>query len=115
MRYKDHCLAQLFFELAEFMLQLRAGDGIERAKRLVHEENLRVSGQRTGQTNTLALSAGKLVRIASGKLVVRQPHELQDLFHTGSNARLVPVFKPRDKRNVLLDRVVRKKACFLNG
>src|SRR5262249_1150988 len=57
MGHEDHSLAQTLFELAKFLLQLRAGDGIKRPKRLVHQEYRRVGGKCPRQTNTLFLPA----------------------------------------------------------
>src|SRR5689334_17013270 len=97
------------------MLQIRTGNRIKRSKRFVHEKNLRIGRERPGQANTLALPTGKLVRIMPGKLFKGQPDELQNFFHSRGNAYFVPMFKTRYQRNILLHRVVRKEARFLNG
>src|ERR1700749_3707216 len=75
MRDKDHGLAQLLLQFHKFMLQLRAGNGIERAEGLVHEQDLRIGGKSAGQADALALSAGKLIGITLRKLIERQANE----------------------------------------
>lgn len=51
-------------EGAEFALKFGTCDGIEGAERLVHKQNGRVGGESTGDTNALALAAGKFAGIA---------------------------------------------------
>ena len=55
---------------AEFALKFGAGDGVECAERLVHQENWRIGGQGACDTDPLALAAGKFARMASGKFGV---------------------------------------------
>lgn len=54
-------------EGAEFALKFGAGDGIEGAEGLVHQENRRIGSKSTGDTDTLALTAGELARATGGK------------------------------------------------
>ena len=46
----------------ELVLHLTPDQGIERGKRLVEKPDVRVGGERTGDADTLLLSAGELVR-----------------------------------------------------
>src|SRR4029077_7252198 len=58
---KDDGLAETASEGAEFTLKLGAGDGIESAERLVHQENGRVGGKGAGDADALALAAREFV------------------------------------------------------
>ena len=55
---EDNGFAETAGESAEFALKLCAGDGIERAERLVHEEDGRVGRKGAGDSNALALAPG---------------------------------------------------------
>ena len=54
-------------DLQEFVLQLFARQRIERAERLVHQQDIGIVGKHAGDRDPLLHSAGKLVRIAVGK------------------------------------------------
>ena len=54
---EDDCLSQALLQGQEFALQFGAGDGIERAERLVHQEKRRIGGQSAGHADSLPLSA----------------------------------------------------------
>jgi hypothetical protein len=60
-----------FFETsregAELALKFGASDGIEGAEGLVHKENRRIGSEGAGDTDALALAAGKFARVAGGK------------------------------------------------
>ena len=81
MRDKDNGFAQRFFEFQKLMLQLRAGNGIKRAKGFIHQQNCGIGGERPRQANTLALAPGKLVRIAASILLERQSYEMLYFTH----------------------------------
>ena len=57
----DHGLAAID-DLAQHLEHLLAGLGVERAGRLVGQDDVRVVGERAGDGDALALAAGKLVR-----------------------------------------------------
>ena len=61
---EDDGLVHLRLESSEFVLQLGAHDGVDRAERLVHQEHRRVGGERAGHADALLLAAGELVRVA---------------------------------------------------
>jgi len=65
---EDDGLGEAAREGAEFALKLGAGDRIERAEGLVHQENGRVGGEGASDADALALTAGKLVRPSRGEL-----------------------------------------------
>ena len=58
------------FELERQLFDAPGGDRVERARRLVHQQHLRLSGQRAGDAQSLLLSAGETER-ALFELVLR--------------------------------------------
>ena len=58
---------------AELLLQLGAHDRVERAERLVQEEDRRVEHQRAHQPDALPLAAAQLARIAAEHALGRGP------------------------------------------
>ena len=64
---KDGGLTELTDESGEFFLKIGAGDGIEGAEWLVEQNDRRISRERTRDTDTLTLAAGKLVRKSVGE------------------------------------------------
>jgi len=52
---------------AEHVLHFGAGERVERAEGLVHEEDGGVGGECAGKADALALTSGELVRIAAGE------------------------------------------------
>ncbi|MCY1411333.1 hypothetical protein D9M71_267170 [compost metagenome] len=64
-------------DLHQLQLHLRAQLLVQRAHRLVEQQQLRTFGQRAGQGDALALAAGELVRLALG--VLAHLHQLEHL------------------------------------
>ena len=64
MRDKRDGLAQSRREGAKFALQFGARDRIERAERLVHQQDGRIGGERARHAHALPLPAGELARAA---------------------------------------------------
>src|SRR5882724_5639481 len=60
MRHKQRRGAAVFDEAGDFVLQLLAGERIQRAERLVHQEDARLLRQATGDLYALLHPAGKL-------------------------------------------------------
>src|SRR5579863_6943205 len=60
-RHKQDRLLQPSEKVAQHILHLAAGQRIERAKRLVHQENLRIRSKSARQTYALPLAAGELM------------------------------------------------------
>ena len=50
-------LPQAILESEKFSLQFNAGDGVERAERLVHQENWRIGGKSAGDAHPLPLTS----------------------------------------------------------
>ena len=87
---------------------------IERAERLVHQQDRRIGGERAGNADALRLPARQLARIAPGVVSGIEPDHLEQLERT-----LVPPFdrpaqETRNDADVLLDRHVRKQADLLD-
>ena len=57
---EDHRLRDLAVEPPQLLLQPGAGDRVERAERLVHQQHRRVGGERAGEPDALALAAREL-------------------------------------------------------
>jgi hypothetical protein len=83
--HEDRGDVQFVMEAPQPAAQFLAHLGIEGAKRLVEEQHARLDGQRAGQRNTLALTAGELRRKAVGNPV--ELHELEQLGHLGLDRR----------------------------
>src|SRR5579871_1769371 len=60
---EQHGLASLLPDAHQLGLHDLAGLRIERGERLVHQENLRIDGERAGKVDALAHATGKLARI----------------------------------------------------
>src|SRR5579864_72010 len=78
-RDKENCTRSLIPDLQQKLLHLAARLGIERAKRLSHQDHGRTQRQRPGDGNTLLHPAGKRLRIHLGKF--GKPHGLQQMLH----------------------------------
>ena len=85
-------LAGLAPELEQLLLHLLAGQRIERAERLVHQQHAGVAGQRAGQPDPLAHAAGELPDAMA--LEARQPDQPQ-----GRGGALLPLAgqRPREQ------------------
>ena len=59
---EDHRLAQVALERPELVLDLAAGDRVEGAERLVHQDQVGVGRQGPGHADPLPLAAAELVR-----------------------------------------------------
>ena len=81
---EDGGVAGAVVDLAQPAAELAPDLGVERAERLVEEEDARLDGERAGERHALALAAGELARIAlleAGELdeVEKLQHALADL------------------------------------
>ena len=68
-RDDDDGLADRGLDAPKLAVQLAARDGIERAERLVHQQNRRIGGERARDPDALALAAGQLLRPPRRELV----------------------------------------------
>ena len=89
-RDEDDRLAHLALEPEELALQPLAGDGVDGAERLVHQQHRGVGAQRARHADALALAAGELFGIAVAELRGLEPDEREQLVDPSANARPVP-------------------------
>src|SRR6516162_11131971 len=62
MRHEEHCFAIALPEFEQHDVHVISGYGIERAERLVHQQNARIGNERAAERYPLAHPAGKLPR-----------------------------------------------------
>ena len=98
----------------EFALKFGASDRIERAKRLVHQENGRIDREGAGNTDALTLAAGKFARVTSGIFAWIETDEMEEMVDAGGNASGIPVFETGNESNIFCDSEMRKEAGLLN-
>ena len=96
----------LVVDLAQPAAQLRAHLGVERAERLVEQQDARLDGERAGERHALALAAGELGRIAL--LEAGELDEVEQLHARAS--RISALRRPRRAPG----RAVRPKAMLSN-
>jgi hypothetical protein len=111
---KNNGFAETARKGAEFTLKLGAGNGIQCAKGLIHQENGRVGGKGSGDADALPLAAGELVRSAIAVFCRFEADQGQEFADTGGGASGVPFLERGDERDVLGDREMGEKACVLN-
>ena len=107
-------LAHVLLDAAELAVNLRARDRIERAKRLVHQQDWRIGGERAGDAHALTLPAGKLVRPPRRKRGRVESNQLEQLADARRDPAFVPAQESRHRRDVLRDAQVWKQSDFLH-
>ena len=113
-RHKDDRLPQLPGERREFALQFRSRHRIKCAERLVHQQNGRIGRQSPGDPHALALSARKLTRPPSAKLLRVEAHEPQQLRYARFDLPTRPALQRRHQPHVFCHREVREQPRLLN-
>ncbi len=111
---KHDGLPQAADECAEFALEFGARDGIECAEGLVHEKNGRISSEGAGNTDALALAAGKFAGAAAGKFRWIKSNQGQELPDAHGGAAAVPFLKRGDECDVFRDGEMGEKTGVLN-
>ena len=84
---EDHRAAQLLPQRQQIVVELEAGDLVERGERLVHQQQLRLGHQRARDRGAHFHAAGQFAREALRK--IGQPDALQRLAHGGARLRFV--------------------------
>ena len=107
-------LAQLLLQAQQLVLQPLAGDGVDGAERLVHQQDRRVGRQGPGHPDPLLLPAGQLPRVPVAVLLGVEVDEVEQLVDARGDAVLLPAEQPRHDRDVLGDRVVREQPRALD-
>ena len=77
----------LLMQRAVVVAERIAGEGIERAERLVHQHDPRSCRQRPGDADALALAARQFMRKAVAMLGAVEPHQIEQLIHPRGNLR----------------------------
>src|SRR5882762_1640021 len=111
---KDDGLPKTAGQGAEFALELGAGDGIERAEGLVHKENGRIGGERSGDSDTLTLAAGKLARAAMREFARSEADKLKHFIDARCGAGGIPTFQAGDETDVFRHGEMGEQAGILN-
>ena len=93
--------AQPILNAAELDVQLGARERIERAERLVHQENRRIGRQRARDADALPLSAGQLVGPALREAAVVEADQLEHLAHARVDPFGRPPLEPRHDGDVV--------------
>ena len=97
-------------EAQHFILHAHAGEGIERAQRLIQQQDFGVIDQRARQRHPLRHAAGEMVRVGIGKrfepdeaheLIHLVPLLLQDTARDQTRLNVPPDGQPREKIRVL--------------
>ncbi|MCY1294112.1 hypothetical protein D9M70_433940 [compost metagenome] len=108
---EDRGDAELLLDLPDFFAQRHADLGVERRKRLVEQQHLRLDRNGAGKRHALLLAAGELVGEA-----VRQVLELdqpEHLLHPCVDLRLVSACDLEAEGNVVMHVHVRKQRIGL--
>ena len=114
MRDEDDGLVQLGLEAQELVLEAHAGDRIDRAERLVHEQHRRIGGERAGDTDPLALTAGELRRIPVAEHIGLETDGREQLVDAGVDTPVVPTEQAGHGRDVARDRLVgNRPTCWI--
>src|SRR5689334_23316385 len=113
-RNKHDCLSQSSREIGELALQACASQRIQRAKRLVHQHDRRISRKRACYADSLALSSRELARIALCKNIRVQSNEIQEFAHPFIGLVFGPSLEPRHYGDVSFDGEVRKQPGILD-
>ncbi len=81
----------------EQLEDLRLGARVERRRRLVGDQQLRIASERGGQRDALQRPAGELERVAVRHVPVAQPHLVQALARLLARERSVPSHLTRER------------------
>jgi hypothetical protein len=107
-------LAEASSEGAEFLLKLGAGHGIERAKRLVHQQDRRIGGEGAGHANALALAAGEFAGVALREFAGVKADEAEHFLDPGGNAGGFPAFQNGNEGDIFRNREMGEETRILN-
>jgi len=111
---EDDSLAQAMGEGAEFALELGAGDRVERAEGLVHQQNGRIGRKGAGNADALTLAAGEFAGAAMGEFTGIETDKLEHFLDAGGGAGGVPVFQSGDEGDIFCDGEMGEEAGVLD-
>jgi len=89
---------------AEFALQLGAGDRVERAEGLIHEQDGGIGGEGPGDSNALALASGEFTRPTMREFAWVEADELEHFLDTGGDAGRIPPFQIGNESDIFSNR-----------
>ena len=112
MRHEEDRCAQHPLNLLQLALQLCAHDRIQRAKGLVHQQDVRAIGQRPGNAHALTLAARQLGGVAIGHLAI-QAHQLEELERALAGGMLRGALQARDGRDIVGNASVGEESALL--
>ena len=95
-------------------LQGCTGDGVKRAKRLVHEEHIGICGQSTRDAHPLLLPPRELMRIATRVVIGIHRQHVHEFSHTRTHTVGLPAQQSGHGCDVVRHRSVGKQAHRLN-
>jgi hypothetical protein len=111
---EDDRLLDLLLQAQELVLQAVAGNGVDRAERLVHQHHVGVGAHRACDTDPLTLTAGQLLGVAVAVLARVHPDHLQKLIDPFGDALLLPVQHLGNRGDVAGDRDVGEEPDLLD-
>jgi len=111
---EDNGFAEAVGEGAEFTLELGAGDRVERAEGLVHEQNGRIGGEGARDTDALALAAGEFAGPTMREFARIEADKLEHFLDPSGGAGGVPVFQSGDEGDIFCDSEMGEEAGVLN-
>src|SRR5579871_1048292 len=114
MRHQHNRLAHALQQTAQHGLHLCPGDWIQRPKRLIHQQHLRIQSKSPRQPDPLPLPPRKLPRIPPPKLLKIHPHQLHHLTSPSRNLPLRPPSQLKPHPHIPLYRHMRKQPRLLN-
>ncbi len=98
----------------QHILHLRACQRIERAERLIHQQDVLACGQRPRQSDSLPLPARQFMRHPPRKIRRIQPHHFKQHVRTFGNRRARSAFNLQHQPDVALHRKVREEPGLLD-
>ena len=100
-------------QLAKIVAERVAGEGIERAERLVHQHDARLCGERARHADALALAAGEFMRQAVAILRAVEPHQVEQFVHPRRNLGSRRAQQLRRDADIAGDAQMRKQPAAL--
>ena len=107
MRDHDHGLVETLLEIEKVPLQLVTCHRVQRAKRLVEQNDFGVGREGSGKGHALSLSAGQFHGIAGPEPSRVKIHELEEHIHPARSSLRRPSKEERHEANVVFDGPVR--------
>ena len=109
----DRGQPELAVQRAIIVAERVAGEGIERAERLVHQHDARLCGERPRHADALALAAGKFMRQAVAVLRAVEPHQIEQFVDPRGDLRRRRAEQLRRDADIAGDAHMRKQPAAL--